>query len=61
MTYLGPDKRQYVAVAAGVGGAAMVQQDRPGFLPRGNTVYVFSIDGESIQDSKQPATVTSPQ
>lgn len=46
-TYLGPDKRQYVAVAAGIGGAAMVQKDRPGFLPRGNTVYVFSVDGET--------------
>nr|WP_080643756.1 PQQ-dependent dehydrogenase, methanol/ethanol family [Mesorhizobium loti] len=49
MTYMGPDNRQYVAVAAGVGGAAMVQKARPGFLPRGNTIYVFSVDGDTIQ------------
>jgi len=48
ITYMGPDSRQYVAVAAGVGGAAMVQQARDGFLPRGNTLYVFSVDGDTI-------------
>jgi len=47
MTYLGPDKRQYVAVYSGVGGAAMVSASMPGFPPRGSTLYVFSIDGES--------------
>ena len=31
MTYLGPDGRQYVAIASGVGGAAGVQSGRPGF------------------------------
>ncbi len=51
ITYLGPDHRQYVAVAAGVGGAAMVQKARPGFLPRGNTLYVFSVDGQTVQAS----------
>ena len=47
MTYLGPDKRQYVAVYSGVGGAAMVSASEPGFPPRGGVLYVFSIDGES--------------
>ena len=47
MTYLGPDGRQYVAVYSGVGGAAMVSKDMPGFPPRGSTLYVFSIDGAS--------------
>lgn len=47
MTYLGPDKRQYVAVYSGVGGAAMVSSSMPGFPPRGGTLYVFSIDGDS--------------
>jgi glucose dehydrogenase len=62
ITYLGPDGRQYVAIAAGVGGAAMVQKDRPGFMPRGNTLYVFSIDGQTIQASGDafPSPVTTP-
>lgn len=47
MTYLGPDGRQYVAVYAGVGGAAMVSKAMPGFPARGSTLYVFSIDGDS--------------
>ncbi|MFC5499714.1 PQQ-dependent dehydrogenase, methanol/ethanol family [Caenimonas terrae] len=47
MTYTGPDKRQYVAVYSGVGGAAMVSKSMPGFPPRGSTLYVFSIDGDS--------------
>ena len=47
MTYLGPDKRQYVAVYSGVGGAAMVSSAQPGFPPRGGVLYVFSIDGDS--------------
>jgi alcohol dehydrogenase (cytochrome c) len=49
ITYVGPDGRQYVAVLAGVGGAAMVQKGRNGFPPRGNTLYVFSINGDTIQ------------
>ena len=47
ITYLGPDKRQYVAVYSGVGGAAMVSSAEPGFPPRGGSLYVFSIDGDS--------------
>ena len=47
ITYLGPDGRQYVAIYSGVGGAAMVSKAMPGFPPRGSTLYVFSIDGES--------------
>jgi alcohol dehydrogenase (cytochrome c) len=47
VTYLGPDGIQYLAVYSGVGGAAMVSSKMPGFPPRGNTLYVFSIDGES--------------
>jgi alcohol dehydrogenase (cytochrome c) len=45
MTYTGPDGRQYVAVYAGVGGAAMVENKQAGFPAGGNTLYVFSIDG----------------
>jgi alcohol dehydrogenase (cytochrome c) len=48
VTYIGPDKRQYVAIYSGVGGAAMVSSSMPGFPPRGSTLYVFSLDGESI-------------
>ena len=48
MTYLGPDGRQYVAVASGVGGAAMVQSGRAGLPARGSTTYVFSIDGKDV-------------
>ncbi|HLX30502.1 MAG TPA: PQQ-dependent dehydrogenase, methanol/ethanol family [Casimicrobiaceae bacterium] len=47
ITYLGPDKKQYVAVYSGVGGAAMVSSKMKGFPPRGSTLYVFSINGES--------------
>jgi PQQ-dependent dehydrogenase (methanol/ethanol family) len=48
MTYLGPDGRQYIAITAGVGGAAMVSQAMNGFPARGGTVYVFSLNGQSI-------------
>lgn len=51
ITYLGPDGRQYVAVASGVGGAAMVQSALPGFPARGSTLYVFSIDGLGVSDA----------
>ncbi len=47
MTFLGSDKRQYVAVYSGVGGAAMVSKSMPGFPPRGSTLYVFSLNGDS--------------
>ena len=60
VTYLGPDGRQYVAVFAGVGGAAMVSSSEPGFPPRGGTLYVFSIDGLSpATDVAKPETITS--
>jgi alcohol dehydrogenase (cytochrome c) len=36
-----------VAIYSGIGGAAMVSSSMPGFPPRGGTLYVFSIDGES--------------
>ncbi len=60
MTYLGPDGRQYVAIASGVGGAAMVQSGRPGLPERGSTLYVFSIDGKDVGDPPPPtqASVT---
>ncbi len=66
ITYLGPDGRQYVAVAAGVGGAAMVQKSREGFPQRGNTLYVFSIDGDTItpqypQTNAAAAAASTPQ
>ena len=62
VTYLGPDGRQYVAVAAGVGGAAMVQKSRDGFPPRGNTLYVFSINGDTIasQDIPRASSAVAP-
>ena len=48
ITYLGPDGRQYVAIYTGVGGAAMISSAQPGFPPRGSTLYVFSINGDSL-------------
>jgi alcohol dehydrogenase (cytochrome c) len=58
-TFLGPDHRQYIAIASGVGGAATVRADidavKPvGFPAGGNTLYVFSIGGDSMTaDSNQ--------
>jgi alcohol dehydrogenase (cytochrome c) len=43
MTYRGPDGHQYIAIAAGVGGGAMVTASQPGFPPRGSTYYVFAL------------------
>lgn len=57
ITYQGPDGRQYVAVYTGVGGAAMVARANKGFPPRGSTLYVFSIDGES--PSSGPTLLTT--
>jgi len=48
MTFTGPDKRQYVAVYTGVGGGAGVLRREGGFMPGGNTLYVFSVDGMGI-------------
>ncbi len=59
ITYLGPDGRQYVAVEAGVGGAAMVQKSRNGFPPRGNTLYVFSVNGDKITADAPTATAAT--
>jgi lanthanide-dependent methanol dehydrogenase len=47
MTFVGPDKRQYIAVYSGIGGAAMVSSKMPGFPPRGSTLYVFSLNGDT--------------
>jgi alcohol dehydrogenase (cytochrome c) len=57
ITYLGPDGRQYVAIASGVGGAAGVQKQRPGYPPRGSTLFVFSIDG--INAGQAPSRAAS--
>lgn len=43
MTYRGPDGRQYVAILSGVGGAAAVLADEPGYPPRGGMLYVFAL------------------
>ncbi len=43
VTYVGPDGKQYVAVMDGVGGAARVTADMPGFPPQGGTLYVFAL------------------
>ncbi|MEO7010615.1 MAG: PQQ-dependent dehydrogenase, methanol/ethanol family [Caldimonas sp.] len=59
MTYLGPDKRQYIAIYSGVGGAAMVSSSEPGFPPRGGVLYVFSIDGESPHSAAGMLTTES--
>ena len=61
MTYTGPDHRQYIAISAGIGGAATVRADvialRPLDFPAGgNTLYVFSIDGNSM--SSGPGQLT---
>lgn len=50
ITYLGPDGRQYVAIYSGIGGNARVPVDKAlaGFPAQGGTLYVFSIDGDSV-------------
>jgi alcohol dehydrogenase (cytochrome c) len=62
ITFLGLDHRQYIAISAGVGGAATVRADeialRPYDFPAGgNTLYVFSINGDSM--SSGPGQLTS--
>jgi len=37
-----------VAVYTGVGGGAGVLRREKGFMPGGNTLYVFSVDGAGI-------------
>lgn len=56
ISFIGPDKRQYIAVFAGVGGAAMVEKAQKGFPARGDTLYVFSVDGKS--PSSGPTKIT---
>jgi alcohol dehydrogenase (cytochrome c) len=50
ISYLGPDHRQYIAIYSGVGGAATVRADKSmsGFPAQGGTLYVFSINGDSV-------------
>jgi alcohol dehydrogenase (cytochrome c) len=43
MAYRGPDGHEYIAVAAGVGGGAMVTASQPGFPARGSSYYVFTL------------------
>lgn len=43
MTYLDPAGKQYVAVLAGVGGAAGVAADLPGYPAEGGTLYTFAL------------------
>lgn len=66
MTYMGPDGRQYIAIYAGVGGAAMVRADvkalKPlGFPPGGNTLYVFSLNGDSMNGAPGQSVVKDSQ
>jgi PQQ-dependent dehydrogenase (methanol/ethanol family) len=43
ITYVGPDGKQYVAILAGVGGAASLLANVPGFAPGGGVLYVFAL------------------
>jgi len=62
ITYIGPDHRQYVAIYSGIGGAATVKADAnlSGFPALGGTLYVFSIDGDSVQTDSDDAPTPSP-
>jgi alcohol dehydrogenase (cytochrome c) len=62
ITFLGLDHRQYIAISAGIGGAATIRADQIALHPYdfpagGNTLYVFSIDGDSM--SSGPTQLTS--
>ncbi len=48
IAFLGPDKREYIAVYSGVGGGSAVIRHVNGYPPGGNTLYVFSVDGAGI-------------
>jgi outer membrane protein assembly factor BamB len=48
IAFLGPDKREYIAVYTGVGGGSGVVRRVNGYPPGGNTLYVFSVDGAGI-------------
>jgi PQQ-dependent dehydrogenase (methanol/ethanol family) len=54
MAYRGPDGHEYVAVAAGVGGGAMVTASQPGFPARGSSYYVFTLGGNIPATPPQP-------
>jgi PQQ-dependent dehydrogenase (methanol/ethanol family) len=54
MAYRGPDGHEYVAVAAGVGGGAMVTASQPGFPARGSTYYVFALGSDIPATPPQP-------
>lgn len=60
MTYRGPDGRQYVAIASGVGGAEGVQTARDGYPPRGSTLYVFSLGGKGVAGTHSGASNPEP-
>jgi alcohol dehydrogenase (cytochrome c) len=68
IAFMGPDKREYVAVYSGVGGGAGVNRRVNGFPPGGNTLYVFSVDGAGIgtgttqlrTSAQMPAPVSVP-
>jgi PQQ-dependent dehydrogenase (methanol/ethanol family) len=60
ISYLGPDHRQYIAIYSGIGGAATVRADKSmsGFPAQGGTLYVFSINGDSVgAESVAPSAV----
>jgi alcohol dehydrogenase (cytochrome c) len=59
IAYVGPDHREYIAVLAGVGGAAMVEKTQKGFPARGSTLYVFSVDGQSISSGPKLLTTSA--
>ena len=60
ISFLGPDGRQYVAVYAGVGGASVVSQYAfPAFPARASTLYVFSVDGQSVGHESTSAQADS--
>jgi alcohol dehydrogenase (cytochrome c) len=52
IAFLGPDKREYVAVYTGVGGGSAVIRHLNGYPPGGDTLYVFSVDGAGIGAGK---------
>jgi alcohol dehydrogenase (cytochrome c) len=62
ISYLGPDHRQYIAIYSGIGGAAEFRVDKSmaGFPAEGGTLYVFSIDGDSIGDAAGMLTTPGP-
>jgi alcohol dehydrogenase (cytochrome c) len=68
IAFLGPDKREYIAVYTGTGGGSVVLRRVNGYPPGGNTLYVFSVDGAGIgagttqlqTDAAAPAAILTP-